>query len=94
MNIEKAIEILESRERNYKINKKLGVVDKMTEEGREMGEAAGTILRFLQKQQEKIRFKNGIIDEMAIALYGYANLEVLIKCPAEHKGRYNRKLSL
>lgn len=65
MNIEKAIEVLESRERNYKINKKLGVVDNMTEEGKEMGEAAGIILRFLRKQQEKIRFKNEIIDEMA-----------------------------
>lgn len=36
--------------------------------------------------------KDKIINEMAIALYKYANLEVLIQCPAEYDGKYNMNL--
>ena len=32
-----------------------------------------------------------VIEEMAKALKSYANLGVLIKCPAEYDGRYNYK---
>ena len=40
----------------------------------------------------EIEKKDKVIDEMAKSLYDYANLEVLIKCPAEYEGRYNMEL--
>lgn len=43
-----------------------------------------------EKEQHKAELekKDKVINEMANALYDYANLGVLIKCPAEYNGRY------
>lgn len=45
----------------------------------------------IQSQQyDKETTKNDkIIDEMEISLYGYANLEVVINCPAEYDENYD-----
>ena len=69
-------------------------------------EAIETVLSELEKKDKDIQRmqelldisdannvkKDKIIDEMAKSLYDYANLEVLIKCPAEYDGRYNMDL--
>lgn len=46
----------------------------------------------LNEYAEDIAEKDKVIDEMAKSLYDYANLEVLIRCPAEYEGRYNMDL--
>lgn len=47
--------------------------------------------QFKQAKAE-LEKKDLVINEMASALYDYANLEVLIKCPAEYDGKYNMDL--
>lgn len=47
-----------------------------------------TIIQSQQYDKETTK-KDKIIDEMAISLYGYANLEVVINCPAEYDENYD-----
>lgn len=45
--LEKAKEILNKKVRNYEINKKIGLLEKMTKEGREDAEATKIVLKKL-----------------------------------------------
>ena len=49
-------------------------------------------IKSMEKVLDAYRQDEKMIDEMASALYDYANLEVLIKCPAEYDGKYNLDL--
>ncbi len=63
-----AITILENKAINYRMNKQIGLLDKMTKQGREEGESAEIILDILKRQQKEI-------DLMARELYLYNALD-------------------
>lgn len=50
MDIKEAVEILEEKVFNYRLNKKMGIVDKMTEKGRKECEALEKVLAELEKK--------------------------------------------
>lgn len=50
---------------------------------KQAGEATEKVYKMQLEKKDKM------IDLMSVAIYDYANLEALIKCPAEHEGRYN-----
>ena len=52
--LKEAVETLENKVFNYRLNKEMGIVDKMTEQGRKEGEALETILAELEKKDLKI----------------------------------------
>lgn len=58
-----AIETIKEKVFLYNFNKKMGIVDKMTEQGRKECEALETVLNLIEK-------KDKIIDEMAKYIVG------------------------
>ena len=57
-----AIETIKEKVFNYNLNKKMGIEDKMTEQGRKEGKALETVLNLIEN-------KDKIIDEMAKFIY-------------------------
>ncbi len=62
--LEKAKEILNKKVRNYEINKEIGLLEKMTKEGREDAEAAKIVLEELKRLQEKTIEKDKIREKI------------------------------
>lgn len=67
------------------------IIDNMSEQ--ELNDFIFFALQEVEKENQKLKTelkkKDKMIDEMAISLYGYANLEVVINCPAEYDENYD-----